>query len=71
MNKLYNNYEHVSSNLKHFFANINIPLSKYKLDFFVELIISIILAESGVIADISKKTFSYNHIQDESIHKKN
>ena len=70
MNKLYNNYEQVSSNLKQFFTNINISIPTYKLDFFVELIISIILAESGVISDISKKTFSYNHIQDESIHKK-
>jgi len=70
MNKLYNTNEQISSCLQNFFKEIDLPLSDYRFELFAELIISIILAESAVISDISKKTFSFNNINDESLHRK-
>ena len=60
MNKLYNNKEQISTNLQEFFKRINLPLPEYRYNLLSELIISSILAESGVISDITKKSFSFH-----------
>lgn len=70
MNKLYNKNTDISTNLQDFFKEIDLPLSESRHNLLAELIIAIILAESAVISDITKKTFSFDNIHDESLQRK-
>lgn len=71
MNKLYNNNIEITSKFKDFFKEINIPLSNYRHELLIEVILGLINSESSVISHITRNVKSSNfNIDDEYLQKK-
>lgn len=71
MNKLYNNNIEITSDFKELFKEINIPISEYRHELFINTILGVINSESSVISHITRNIKNINfNIDDESLQRK-
>lgn len=71
MNKLYNNYTEIASNLEDFFKEIDISMQEYRINLLVNIILAAINSEASVISHITRNIkFPSLNINDESLQRK-